>query len=325
MSSNAAGQICRLGRLASFTGVGVGVGVVGLRRSTTSGSNKFPINHLFAAAHRRTLTSNNSWSSASSSSSSSSSSSRSSARHNFSTLLRRPTTVGADSGAAAVTTAAGIATAVVYFSGSTTTTTTTDNISAALCEGGKAVSYDELFSHTHLTRDECRARIMLFQRRYPAGLTAKDLAFELGIQDEEVVASLMSAIDTDGNGRIDVREWALFLNHGESIDAGAVFDIWDVDGDGQLQKGELVKVLNCLIANGSIPIEHLRKGSLLRMKRELKTSSDLAGEILQKFDADKDGVISRDEFKEVCVFIEWLLSKPELRKTPKFSKMRTSI
>ena len=46
-----------------------------------------------------------------------------------------------------------------------------------------------------------------------------------------------------------------------------------------------------LILNQTILTDQLRKGSLVHVRRELKTADELADEILSKFDADKDRVM----------------------------------
>ena len=63
------------------------------------------------------------------------------------------------------------------------------------------------------------------------------------------------------------------------------------DGNGTIDQRELRNILNMLILNQTILTDQLRKGSLVHVRRELKTADELADEILSKFDADKDRVM----------------------------------
>ena len=73
------------------------------------------------------------------------------------------------------------------------------------------------------------------------------------------------------------------------------------------EQKELTKILNIMIANRSIPVQNLVEHSKALVGHHVQTGAELAQNIIEKFDANHDGKISRDEFLEVfslfCSFV----------------------
>ncbi|KAL7090205.1 hypothetical protein ACP275_12G025900 [Erythranthe tilingii] len=98
---------------------------------------------------------------------------------------------------------------------------------------------------------------------------------------DEEVARMMTELDTDGDGFIDIVEFRSF-NRGGDADADAelkeAFDMYDKDKNGQISASELHAVLRSLGENCSVKD---------------------CGRMIESFDVDGDGSINFDEFKKM--------------------------
>ncbi|KAL8034388.1 hypothetical protein ABFX02_12G025100 [Erythranthe guttata] len=92
---------------------------------------------------------------------------------------------------------------------------------------------------------------------------------------------MMTELDTDGDGFIDIVEFRKF-NRGGDADADAelkeAFDMYDKDKNGQISASELHAVLRSLGENCSVKD---------------------CGRMIESFDVDGDGSINFDEFKKM--------------------------
>eukprot|EP00347_Sterkiella_histriomuscorum_P009461 403341129 len=118
-----------------------------------------------------------------------------------------------------------------------------------------------------VTRDELRKGIDLFQTTF--GLEGEFLDID----------NLLQKIDIDGSGNIDIKEFiTATMNlkdviHGKQLKQA--FNLFDIDGNGQITKKELQRVL------GGV----------------LKLSESQWDEFIKDIDIDKDGTINFEEFR----------------------------
>jgi hypothetical protein len=105
---------------------------------------------------------------------------------------------------------------------------------------------------------------------------------------------VFTALDNNGNGVIDYEEYAVFLSaamHTEpAAQLGAIFAIFDVDGDGNLtveEMGRLVRVMASFDPDTTLDLDGLEP--------------ELIAEMMHiDFDEDGDGGVSKDEFVKKC-------------------------
>ena len=110
---------------------------------------------------------------------------------------------------------------------------------------------------------------------------------------------VFSVFDADGNGRIDVQEFLLALvslrsKYGGNDDVDELtlyFNMFDLNGDGQICKVELGLVMDCLLYDGS------GHDSLYEKKKNID-------DVFRAFDKDNSGSINYAEFVELYNFIK---------------------
>lgn len=97
---------------------------------------------------------------------------------------------------------------------------------------------------------------------------------------EDEVARMMSEMDTDGDGFVDLNEFKSFQHRGDNDEKEleAAFDLYDKDKNGMISAAELQSVL----------------GSLGE-----KCSVDDCRRMISTFDEDADGFINFSEFKKM--------------------------
>ncbi|XP_006643684.1 probable calcium-binding protein CML16 [Oryza brachyantha] len=97
------------------------------------------------------------------------------------------------------------------------------------------------------------------------------------------VAAMMSELDTDRDGFVDLGEFAAFHGRGrgdaeQEAELRAAFDVYDVDGDGRITAAELGKVLG-RIGEGC--------------------STEECERMIASVDVDGDGCVGFEEFKKM--------------------------
>lgn len=125
----------------------------------------------------------------------------------------------------------------------------------------------------------------MFDRDGDGAISARELHTlfcNLGIDaKEEEVCDLLNDFDADGNGRIDMNEFASLMARGTASSASfedelyAAFKVFDRDGNGQIDAAEVRQLFDVL--NERISEEELRA-------------------MIAEVDTNKDGLINYVEF-----------------------------
>ncbi|KAF8114436.1 hypothetical protein N665_0037s0013 [Sinapis alba] len=131
---------------------------------------------------------------------------------------------------------------------------------------------------------------------YPQQAQRSDHALSPTASPEETV-TMMKQFDLDGNGFIDMNEFvALFqigVNQGNNNDLKKAFELYDLDGNGRISAKELHSVMknmgeNCHVTSScsyAIPVS--------------KCSVQDCWKMISKVDADDDGCVNFEEFKQM--------------------------
>lgn len=128
-------------------------------------------------------------------------------------------------------------------------------------------------------------------------------------------SAVFDEIDSDGDGRISLEEWAAYLaDHRadmrtQRIEARveAIFEAGDADGDGLLSREELTTALTALRdermaerqswreMRGQMRGQMRAEGQRGRMMGRMASPEDRAERMFQRIDSDDDGYISPEE------------------------------
>jgi len=121
----------------------------------------------------------------------------------------------------------------------------------------------------------------------------------LGLYDNDYANKLFDAIDLDGSGDIDFREFAIYcgllIKGTFESKVDLAFRVWDLDGSGSLQYEELLEIL----------IKYMKLMKKIASSRDVheldasdkKYITEWATKIFETFDTNKDGALSREEFR----------------------------
>merc|ERR1719510_1149540 len=105
------------------------------------------------------------------------------------------------------------------------------------------------------------------------------------------------AFDTDGNGYIDFKEFmlAIYATSGSTIEDKIrfVFRIYDIDMNGEIDLAEMEKIFSVIYDIVDLPSEQSRSA---------------AREVFDTIDANKDGILSEQEFLTACTKREELFN-----------------
>lgn len=155
---------------------------------------------------------------------------------------------------------------------------------------------EELASRTNFTATEVSALykhfIKISQSLTPDGLIdIQEFRAVLGVQDSPFINRVFAAFDQDGDANVDFVEFVLGLSALSPVatieeKAAFCFKIYDIDGNGQIEKPELTEVLSYSLGTNSavkIPEQQLQR---------------IIDATFRAMDTNGDGMISFEEFKE---------------------------
>jgi Ca2+-binding EF-hand superfamily protein len=159
---------------------------------------------------------------------------------------------------------------------------------------------ERLTKNTNYTQEQIRQWHQAFLRDCPSGkLTSRQFTevykkFYPEYEADKYSAQVFRTFDADNNGYIDFIEFLLAVNvnsNGNMRDKLTLaFDIYDINGNGQIDKKEMTKVITAIY---DLLGEENRKGDNAPENRVKK--------IMDKLDINDDKNISRDEFVEGCL------------------------
>ena len=144
---------------------------------------------------------------------------------------------------------------------------------------------------------------------HPDGLTKEELCREtFGLEEGYFSDRMFDLFDTNHSGRVDKKQFVLGLSglisrdEGEFIDF--LFDLFDADGSGELDKEELFQgMLASLRANKlslAHRIEDFFDGNEERHAQDdVERARELADKVFDAFNEDHEGLITKEEFKNV--------------------------
>ncbi|CAF0771050.1 unnamed protein product [Adineta steineri] len=157
-----------------------------------------------------------------------------------------------------------------------------------------------LTKNTSYTAEQIHQWHAAFLRDCPKGkLTSRQFTevykkFYPEFEAEKYSSQVFRTFDMDNNGYIDFVEFLLAVNvnsNGDTRDKlGLAFDIYDINGNGNIDKKEMTKVITAIY---DLLGEENRKGD--------NSPENRVKRIMDKLDLNDDKNISRDEFVEGCL------------------------
>jgi len=150
-------------------------------------------------------------------------------------------------------------------------------------------------NYMKLSREDAHEMHQNFLLRHPDGkITIKAFRNMMPKTDcRKLEQHIFRMYDTDGNGRIDFREFMLVLHvlmHGTPEDnLKQIFRIFDIDNDGSITQQEMVGIVKALY-------------HLLNQDDNPQRASErvIANMAFQEMDADQDGLVTLEEFIRAC-------------------------
>ncbi|CAN7984106.1 unnamed protein product [Ixodes hexagonus] len=162
----------------------------------------------------------------------------------------------------------------------------------------KPTVMDDLRNKTDFTEAEIKKWYKCFMKDSPTGRVTVDefkkiycTYFPLG--DASAFAeNVFRTFDTDKDGVIDFREFMCGLHitsRGTPDEKVAwAFSMYDLDGDGFIQKHEMIEMVTAVHKMIGFPTKRLTNDEL--------TPEERTNKIFRKMDKDKDGKLSLEEF-----------------------------
>eukprot|EP01096_Ripella_sp_DP13-Kostka_P014468 TRINITY_DN6549_c0_g1_i1.p2 TRINITY_DN6549_c0_g1~~TRINITY_DN6549_c0_g1_i1.p2 ORF type:complete len:218 (-),score=88.32 TRINITY_DN6549_c0_g1_i1:17-625(-) len=147
----------------------------------------------------------------------------------------------------------------------------------------------ELLKRTKFDAHELRVWYHQFMVEYPSGKITKGEFIRVNLSfanfgNAELWGHIFDIIDTDKSGEISFAEWVSLLsciNRGSTSEQiELMFKLYDLDGNGSLQKNEIQKI-----------IEFLH-----RFRHFEKPAEEITDEVFDALDANHDGKITLHEF-----------------------------
>ncbi|XP_052222171.1 neuronal calcium sensor 1-like isoform X2 [Dreissena polymorpha] len=130
----------------------------------------------------------------------------------------------------------------------------------------------------------------IYQQFFPHGSPKKFAAYVFNI------------FDTNKDGHISFKEFicALSVTSRGSLDEKLdwAFSLYDVDNDGYITRPEMIEIIDAIYS---------MVGSLLELPKDEDTPEKRANKIFQQMDANKDGMLSKDEFREGSKCDPWIV------------------
>ncbi|XP_076669451.1 hippocalcin-like protein 4 isoform X2 [Andrena cerasifolii] len=155
-----------------------------------------------------------------------------------------------------------------------------------------------LTCQTGFSKDEIRKLYRAFKQHCPRGaVTTNDLKpayaklFPLG-DPAKYAQILFNTIDRDGDGIVSfgdlLAEIALITNGDIDQKLSWIFRFYDINGDGYITRKEMLVIMSAIY-------EMLHNGQTVQRMVDRHVDK-----VFERMDADKDGVISREEFMNSC-------------------------
>lgn len=117
-------------------------------------------------------------------------------------------------------------------------------------------------------------------------------------------------IDQEHNGTINFQDFVIGLS---TISRGTdleklqwTFNLYDINGDGKITKEEMYEITTAI---------YLMLGQFTEPTVEEDTSKDHADRVFQKLDLNNDGIVTFDEFADICLRDDNLIKSMNLLDT----------
>eukprot|EP01129_Flabellula_baltica_P002843 TRINITY_DN1273_c0_g1_i4.p1 TRINITY_DN1273_c0_g1~~TRINITY_DN1273_c0_g1_i4.p1 ORF type:complete len:607 (-),score=120.72 TRINITY_DN1273_c0_g1_i4:554-2329(-) len=152
----------------------------------------------------------------------------------------------------------------------------------------------ELSDETQFSVPVLTLKYFRFKERYPKGLTPKDLAKEMKINDLEIAKKIFDVLDVDNNGIIDVHEFLTAISillHNEEEKRRFQFELWDSEHTGYLSYDEIFEM---------VQIGHL----LGNLNTHEHSPEETTEEAMKYAGYSKDDKIPFEDFAKVLKYAE---------------------
>jgi Ca2+-binding EF-hand superfamily protein len=124
-----------------------------------------------------------------------------------------------------------------------------------------------------------------------------------GWADVEHAQRIFRAFDRENSGKLTVKEWIrmLAVTYGGTVDQKlhASFRLFDKNNNGDISKHEMADMLKLVLrlrARKGVPHEKIDPSSVKIEREDLVEVKSIVKQIFNKFDSDKDGTITFQEF-----------------------------
>ncbi|XP_023232729.1 A-type potassium channel modulatory protein KCNIP1-like [Centruroides vittatus] len=175
---------------------------------------------------------------------------------------------------------------------------------------------DALCKRTKFTRNELKLMYQGFKQACPTGIVNenafKDIYASFFPQGDASLYAhyVFKLIDQEHNGTINFQDFVIGLS---TISRGTdleklqwTFNLYDINGDGKITKEEMYEITTAI---------YLMLGQFTEPTVEEDTSKDHADRVFQKLDLNNDGVVTFDEFVDICLRDDNLIKSMNLLDT----------
>ncbi|KAL0484835.1 ncsA [Acrasis kona] len=156
---------------------------------------------------------------------------------------------------------------------------------------------EHLATITHYDRKEIRQMHKQYYEEVPKGFIPKSdfgqLTELMGIKDPFISSLVFNAFDTNSDGQISFEEFIVGMsvmtrgNADEKLDFA--FKLYDLDSDGFITRNDMLQIVGAL---------YRMLGDLVSLQGEdYDAPTKLVNKIFLEMDADKDDMLSREEYK----------------------------
>jgi len=172
---------------------------------------------------------------------------------------------------------------------------------------GSGTDLQELQHKTGYTLEQLKEKTISFQQRYPHGMDLEAFAQSIHSTDTNYARAIFNAIDTNGNGVIEVEEYLVYCSiaHGGSPKARRDFQfhIYDQGNKGYITLDDITRLLKM-----HLTVEAISPHALTAYNGFHASAEQTAFNIVYKCHAKDANKVSREDFDCIAHQMAWLKS-----------------